>query len=86
MKASALTDSDSPPARRGLPTPEPRAQGELARIVRQIQALRAEIENLRRTPGDAREVEAKELTLEQLRWRLARVARRTATAELNDAA
>lgn len=62
------------------------ARGELIRLIRRIQALTVELEELRRAPGAAREVETKERTREQLQWRLAIVARRTATDDLDNAA
>ncbi len=58
---------------------------ELVRLVGQIETLARELQNLRReleTP----EVNAKERTLERLRWQLAAVAQRTATDELGNAA
>jgi len=51
---------------------------ELGRLVRQLQALTFEIRELRKHEPDAPELAAKERTLEQLRWRLANVARRAA--------
>jgi hypothetical protein len=59
---------------------------ELVRIVRQIQTLTAELDELRRQPAATPEVQASERTLEQLRWRLAAVARRTATDSFGNAA
>jgi hypothetical protein len=61
------------------------ARGELVRLVRRIKALRTELEELRRHTHAAREVETKERTPDQLHWRLANVARRTAT-ELDNVA
>ena len=61
------------------------AQRELVRLVRRIQTLTAELDELRRHAASP-EVQAKEHTLEQLRWRLATVARRTATDSLENAA
>jgi hypothetical protein len=58
---------------------------ELVRLVRRIQALTLELHELRRD-GGAPELDAKERTLDQLRWRLATVARRTATDDLDAAA
>jgi hypothetical protein len=54
--------------------------------VRRIQALTLELEERRRRELDQGDVEAEERLLEQLRWRLAAVARRTATDELGNAA
>jgi hypothetical protein len=66
---------------------EPRAErAELARLVRRIQALTLELQEPRRRELDQAHVEAKERLLEQLRWRLAAVARRAATDELGNAA
>jgi hypothetical protein len=52
---------------------------ELIRLVRLIQALTLELQELRRREGDTPDLDAKERRLEQLRWRLATVARRGAT-------
>jgi hypothetical protein len=66
-------------------TPAPRPPGprghrhELVRLVRRIQALTLEIYELRQREGRTPELQAKERRLEQLRWRLAAVARRAAT-------
>jgi hypothetical protein len=57
---------------------------ELVRLVRRIQALTLELHELRRR--DAPGLDAKERTLDQLRWRLANVARRAATDDLDAAA
>jgi hypothetical protein len=59
---------------------------ELVRLVRRIQDLTLELAELRQQPGANLELEAKERTLEELRWRLANVARRTATKDLDTAA
>jgi hypothetical protein len=65
----------------------PRAERtELVRLVRRIQALTLELQGPRRRELDHADVEAKERLLEQLRWRLAAVARRAATDELGNAA
>jgi len=65
---------------RNVSTLEPRGERrELVRIVRQIQALTAELDELRRHAAADPQVQARERTLEQLRWRLAAVARRIAT-------
>jgi hypothetical protein len=50
---------------------------ELLRLIRRIQALTLELDTLRRDGADS-ELPAKERALEQLRWRLAVVARREA--------
>jgi UDP-glucose 4-epimerase len=52
---------------------------ELIRLIRRIQNLTLELEKLRRRDGDIPDLDAKERRLEQLRWRLATVARRSAT-------
>jgi hypothetical protein len=67
---------------------EPSAERrELARIVRQIQAVALELqEELERREPDAPAVNVKERRLDQLRWQLAGVARRTATEGLGNAA
>jgi hypothetical protein len=59
---------------------EPRGERpELVRLIRQIQTLTHELQELQRRKQDSPEFDAKGRTLEQLRWRLAAVARRTAT-------
>ena len=58
---------------------------QLGRLVRQIQAFTLELRELRQGEADAAELERKERTLDQLRWRLATVARRAA-ADDSDAA
>ena len=71
---------------RNVSQAEPRGERrELVRLVRRIQTLTLELQESRRrehTPA----VAAKERMLEQLRWRLADVARRTATDRLGNAA
>ncbi|HZB86774.1 MAG TPA: hypothetical protein VE289_09455 [Gaiellaceae bacterium] len=59
---------------------------ELVLLVRQIQTLTLELHELRQREGDNAELRAKERTLEQLRWRLAAVARRAATNDVDAAA
>ena len=59
---------------------------EVVRLIREIRALTVELDLLRRHPSDDPELHRKERTLEQLRWRLAAVARRTATDDLGNAA
>jgi hypothetical protein len=66
--------------------PGARERGEAVRLVRRIQALFLELEELRRRDERTPELRAKERTLEQLRWRLAAVARRTASDDLDAAA
>jgi hypothetical protein len=51
---------------------------ELLGLIREIQELRLELERLRRLEGDGAQLQAKERTLDQLRWRLAVLARRAA--------
>jgi hypothetical protein len=59
---------------------EPRGERrELVRLVRRIQALTLELQELHQREGGTPDLHAKERTLEQLRWRLAAVARRAAT-------
>jgi hypothetical protein len=72
-----------PPVHSSDPSGERR---ELARLVRRIQTLTLELQEPRRRELDSAEVDAKARTLEQLRWRLAATARRTATNHLGNAA
>lgn len=66
---------------------EPRGEGrELVRLVRRIQALSLELHELQQREGGTPDLLAKERTLEQLRWRLATVARRSARDDLDAAA
>jgi hypothetical protein len=58
---------------------------EVVRLVRRIQALTLEVHELRLRREGTPEIDAKERRLEQLRWRLAAVARRTATNRLDAA-
>jgi hypothetical protein len=73
-----------------MPKPDMAARraerAELVRVVRRIQELTLERQGPRRRELDHADVEAKERLLEQLRWRLAAVARRTATDQLGNAA
>ena len=72
---------------RALSPPEPKSgRPELARLVRRIQALTLELRELRRCAEPWAELHAKEGELEQLRWRLAAIARRAATDDLGNAA
>jgi hypothetical protein len=64
----------------------PGGRRELVRLVRQIQALTLEVHELRQRRQAAPELPARERKLEQLRWRLASAARRTATDDLDAAA
>ena len=61
------------------PFESPSERFELIRLVRLIQAITLELQELRRTEGDTPDLDAKERRLDQLRWRLATVARRDAT-------
>lgn len=69
---------------------EPRSheRREAVRLVRQIQTLflELELEELRRHEQRTPEIQAKERRLEQLRWRLAAVARRSVSDDLDAAA
>jgi len=62
------------------------ASGELLQVIRAIQELTLELSQLRHEENAGPELEAKEHTLEQLRWRLATLARRLATDSLGAAA
>jgi hypothetical protein len=66
--------------------PRARERREAARLVRRIHALFLELEELRRREGGTPELHAKERGLEQLRWRLAAVARRATSDDLDAAA
>jgi hypothetical protein len=59
---------------------------DLVQLIRQIQALTLELTQLRQRLEAHPEIGATERTLEQLHWRLATVARRTATDDLGAAA
>jgi hypothetical protein len=61
-------------------------QRELSGLIRRIQALTVELEELRLHAGAQPELRAKERTREQLRSRLATVARHTAIEDLGNAA
>jgi len=62
------------------------AGGELLQLIRSTQELTLELAYLRRGGHSGSELEAKEHRLEQLHWRLATVARQTATDDLGNAA
>jgi len=62
------------------------AEGDLLQVIRAIQELTLELAELRDEVRSGPELEAKEHKLEQLRWRLAAVARRRATDESGAAA
>jgi hypothetical protein len=69
----------------GRPSEPPAERAELVQLVGRIKALTLELQEPRRRELDQADVEAKERLLEQLRWRLAAVARRAATEELGNA-
>jgi hypothetical protein len=62
------------------------AMTELDRLVRQLRELASRRDELRARSGAGPDLEATERALEQLRWRLAYVARRRANDELGNAA
>ena len=66
--------------------PRSRERREVVRLVRRIQTVFLELEELRRYEQRTPEIQAKERRLEQLRWRLAAVARRSASDDLDAAA
>ena len=59
---------------------------ELVHLVRRIQTLRLELQELEKREQNTSELDAKQRRLEQLRWRLAALARRAATDDLGNAA
>jgi hypothetical protein len=66
---------------------EPSAeQRKLAHLARQIQVLTLELQEDQKRDRNTPELDAKERRLEQLRWRLAALARRAAHGNLGDAA
>jgi hypothetical protein len=60
-------------------------RGELVGLIRRMKALTLELSELREQGSAIRELEAKARTLDQLRWRLTTVARRTAADDLGAA-
>jgi hypothetical protein len=66
--------------------PRSRERREVVRLLRRIQELSLEIADLRHREGSARDLDAKEHGLDQLRWRLAALARRSASDDLDAAA
>ena len=64
----------------------PTAGGELLEVIRAIRELTLELAELRHEELAGPELEAKEQTLEQFRWRLATLARRHATDDFGAAA
>jgi hypothetical protein len=63
-----------------------RARREIAQLLREMHALTIDLAVLRERAGRSSELRAKERDLERLRWRLAIVARRAASAGLWSAA
>jgi hypothetical protein len=63
-----------------------RTGGELLQVIRAIQELALDVAQLRHEKHSGPELDAKEHRLEQLRWRLAAVARRLATEDFGAAA
>lgn len=75
------------PNRRNPDQLEPRGtRRELVGLIRRIQALTLELAELRQRGGACPGLQAKERRLDQLRWQLASVARRTAGDDLGAAA
>ncbi len=75
------------PTNRNLNQVEPRGRrSDLLQLIRRIQTLTLERDQLRQDEGADRELQAKERTLDQLHWRLATVARQTAVDDLGNAA
>ncbi len=75
------------PTNRNLNQVEPRGRrSELLQLIRRIQTLTLERDELRQDGGADPELQAKERTLDQLHWRLATVARQTAADDLGNAA
>jgi hypothetical protein len=62
------------------------AAREVLRLIRRIQMLALKLEALRRRGVSARELRAKERTLDRPHWRLAAAARDSATGDLGSAA
>jgi hypothetical protein len=61
-------------------------RSELARLLRRIETLTFELREVRRHAEPQAELHAKERELEELRWRFAAIARRTAIDDLGNAA
>ncbi len=75
------------PTNRNLNQVEPRGRrSDLLQLIRRIQTLTLERDELRQDGGADPELQAKERTLDQLHWRLATVARQTAVDDLGNAA
>jgi hypothetical protein len=83
MTKTSTASSHSRPGRR---YPRRTAGGEVRQVIRAIQELTLELAQLRHEEHSGPELEAKEHTLEQLRWRLAALARRLATDDFGAAA
>jgi hypothetical protein len=83
MKETRTASSHSRPGRR---YPRRTEGGELLQVIRAIQELTLELAQLRHSEHSGPELEAKEHTLEQLRWRLAALARRVASDDFGAAA
>jgi hypothetical protein len=83
MKETRTTSSQSRVRRRYR---RRTAGGELRQVIRAIQELTLELAQLRHEEHAGPELEAKVHTLEQLRWRLAALARRLATDDFGAAA
>lgn len=66
--------------------PRSRERREVVRLVRRIQAFLSSSRSCGAVKAAPPELQAKERTLEQLRWRLAAAARRSASDDLDDAA
>jgi hypothetical protein len=74
------------PTSRNLNQFEPRGKrSELARLIRRIQTLTLERDQLRQDGAADPELQAKERALDQVHWRLATVARQTAVHDLGNA-
>ena len=66
---------------------EPRSElRELTRLVRQIQTLTLELQELEKREHNTSQLDAKQRRLEHLRWRQAAVAQRAALDDLGNAA
>ena len=87
-EAPPTTDSRPTPSEGGMTSDYPRCEptqlharerGEAVRLVRRIQALLLELEELRWHQQRTPRLRAKERGLEQLHWQLAAVARRSAS-------
>jgi hypothetical protein len=84
MNETQTANSNSRSRRRR--SQRPTAGSELRQLIRAIQELTLELAQLRHAEDSGPEFEAKEHTLEQLRWRLAALARKLATDDFGAAA